>query len=154
MDKPIRPVKNLHTDASYVDQPENTTRFVLNGVDETNNGDRLFISVEESNEQKHLLPDGYIPLDEVNISNGDKIIFLVSLDEQFSEIGIIDREDNYTTIVNSPDLGFKITQQINSIYRLRRGCERTIYWVDPKVRYFNIDKPEQFKTNDEWDIDK
>src|SRR5690606_36830659 len=49
---------------------------------------------------------------------------------------------------------FKITQQINSKYRLRRGCERTIYWVDPKVRYFNIDKPEQFKTNGEWDVDK
>lgn len=153
-DKPNRPAKNLHTDSSYVDQPENTTRFVLNGVDETTRGDRGFIANEESNEQKHLLPTGYIPLEEVSISNKEKVIFSVSADESTSEIGIIDRNDTYTTIVNSTDLGFKVTQQINAIYRLRRGCERTLYWVDPKVRYFNLDKIEQFKTGGNWDADK
>ena len=144
--KENRPAKNLHTDSSYVDQPENTTRFVLNGIDETAEGDRMFIANEESNEATYQLPAGYIPLDEVNISNQEKVVFSVATDESASEIGIVDRDDNYTTVVNSPDLGFKVTQQINSIYRLRRGCERTIYWTDPKVRYFNLDKPDQFKT--------
>ena len=152
--KENRPAKNLHTDSSYVDQPENTTRFVLNGIDETAEGDRMFIANEESNEATYQLPAGYIPLDEVNISNQEKVVFSVATDESASEIGIVDRDDNYTTVVNSPDLGFKVTQQINSIYRLRRGCERTIYWTDPKVRYFNLDKPDQFKTGVDWDPDK
>ena len=52
----------------------------------------------------------------------------------------------------SPDkekLGFKVERQIQVTYRLRRGCERTIYFAgkDYPVRYFNFDKPEQFKKN-------
>lgn len=151
--KEQRPISNLHTDSSYVDQPENTTRFVLNGVDETIEGDRGFIANEESNEPKYEIPNGYIILEEVSVSNEETVIFSTSADESTSEIGIVDRSNNYTTLVNHP-LGFKVTQQIRAIYRLRRGCERTIYWVDPKVRYFNIDRPEQFKTNDEFDVDK
>lgn len=151
--KTERPVNNLHTDSSYVDQPENTTRFVLNGVDETLQGDRNFVTNEESNEQRYEITDGYIPLEEVSVSNEEIVIFSVASDESSSEIGIIDRNDNYKVLVNF-DLGFKITQQIRATYRLRRGCERTIYWTDPRVRYFNIDRPDQFKTNDIFDIDK
>ena len=136
--KEQRPINNLHTDSSYVDQPENTTRFVLNGVDETKEGDRGFIANEESNKATYKIPDNYIILEEVSVSNEETVIFSTSPDESLSEIGIVDRSNNYTTLVNYP-LGFKVTQQIRATYRLRRGCERTIYWVDPKVRYFNID---------------
>lgn len=151
--KEQRPINNLHTDSSYVDQPENTTRFVLNGVDETKEGDRGFIANEESNKATYKIPDNYIILEEVSVSNEETVVFSTSPDESLSEIGIVDRSDNYTTLVNYP-LGFKVTQQIRATYRLRRGCERTIYWVDPKVRYFNIDRPDQFKTGGEFDIDK
>lgn len=163
-DNVTRPEKNLHTDNSLVDQPKGTTRFVLNGVNETEQGDRNFVANEESNEICYSLPDGYIPLGTVYIGNGSTAILSVSSDETVSEIGIADNDCNYTTHVNdanSPDdqkLNFKIAHQIDATYRLRRGCENTIYFVDGdnnKPRYYNFDKPEQFQDNNgDWDANR
>jgi hypothetical protein len=156
--------KNLHTDNSLVDQPKGTTRFVLNGVNETEQGDRNFIANEESNEICYPIPDGYILLGKTYIGNGKTAILSVSSDEIDSEIGIADDDCNYVTHVNdanSPDnqkLNFKISHQIDVIYRLRRGCENTIYFVDGdnnKPRYYNFDKPEQFQDNNgDWDSNR
>ena len=136
--------KNLHIDNSLVNQPKGTTRFVLNGVTETNEGDFNFISNEESNEPCYELPDGHIPLGSIYIGNEETVIFSVKNDESISEIGIVDRNCNYTTLLQE-DFGFKVSIQISGIFRLRRGCERIIYWTDPRLRVFNIDKPDQFK---------
>lgn len=149
-----RPSNGLSTDASYIDQPKNTTRFVLNGVDETSEGDRGFIANEEANELCYPLTENYILLGDVYIGDGETLLFSVAPDESSSEIGIADRECNYTIIANA-DFGFKVTQQISATYRLRRGCEKTIYWVDPKPRYINLNKLEDYKNlAGDWDISK
>jgi hypothetical protein len=154
-----RASENLHTDNSFVDQPKGTTRFVLNGVNETKEGDRMFIANEEANEACYTLPEGYIPLGEEYIGDGETVILSVSPDETISEIGIADSDCNYTTIVNDVDsinkLGFKISNQIDITYRLRRGCEKTIYFVDGdnnKPRYFNFAQITDFQDNNGlWD---
>lgn len=151
MDNITNMSKGLHTDNSVLNQPKNTYRFALNTVNETELGDSTFRSNEESNEQCFQLPTGYIPIGDVYINDGETIIFSVKDDETLSEIGIADKDCNYTTIVNA-DLGFKVNCQIDAVYRLRRGCERVIYWVDPRLRVFNIDKPEDFKDSvGDWD---
>jgi hypothetical protein len=151
---PNRPSKGMQTDNSHVDQPKGTTRFVLNGINETNQGDRGFIANEESNEQCYQLPFGYIPLGDVYIGDGNILVFSVKDDETLSEIGIADRDCNYTTVVNH-NLGFRISQQIDAVFRLRRGCERSVYWVDPRLRTLNLDKLEEFKdSNGDWDPSK
>ena len=149
----------MSTDTSLVTQPEGTTRFVLNGVNETNEGDLGFIAVEESNEACYTLPAGYIPLGEVYIGSQETLIFLCSSSGN-SIIGIADRECNFTILVDDAEqdskLGFKVTQQIEATYRLRRGCERTIYWIDPRPRTLILEKLEEFKdtTTGEWDFTK
>ena len=151
-----RPSKGLHTDNSPQDQPKDTYRFALNAVNETELGDLFFNSNEESNEECAELPNGYIPIGKVYVGNGETVIFSVAGDGSSSEIGVRDSECNYTTHVNT-DLNFKVTHQIDSTFRLRRGCERTIYWVDGnnnKPRYYNLDKPDSFKTNGNWDANK
>ena len=148
--------KGLHTDNSPIEQPKDTYRFALNAVSETLSGDNTLLFNDESNVECFNLPDGYIPIGKVYIGNNQTVIFSVSQDEQFSEIGIADDKCNYTTHVNG-NLGFKIKYQIEAVYRLRKGCERTIYWVDGpnnKPRYFNFDKPESFKTGGNWDANK
>ena len=151
----------LHTDTSLVNQPTNTTRFVLNGVNETNEGDLSFISNEESNEPCISFKEGFIPIGKCYINNNETIIFLVSNDNLISEIGILKNNCNYETHVNDEDstnkLGFTVENQIQATYRLRRGCERTVYWTDnnQKPRYFNFDKVKDFQ--DEfgyWDSPK
>src|SRR5690606_22992470 len=58
------------------------------------------------------------------------------------------------SIVNA-DLGFKITKQIDAVYRLRRGCERVIYFTTPVPMIFNFDKTGDYKDDDgNWDPDK
>lgn len=140
----------LHQDNSFIEQPKDKLRFALNAISETNEGDQTFIANEESNELCFQLPDTYIPLGQVYIGNNETVIFSVKDDETASEIGIADADCNYTTIYNDESiaekLNFTLSNQIDATFRLRRGCERVIYWVDPKIRFFNIDRPELFKT--------
>jgi hypothetical protein len=145
--------KGLYTDSSYLNQPPETYTFALNAVNVTNRGDEGWLANEESNEQCYHLPTGYIPLGKVRISATEQIIFSTSLDEIHSEIALVDNNCNYTTLVNGI-LGFKINKQISASYRLRRGCERTLYFSTPTPMIYNIDAPLDFKTDGEWDINK
>ena len=69
----------LSTDTSLVAQPEGTTRFVLNGVNETPEGDLGFISIEESNRASYNLPEGFIPLGYLYVGNEEKLLFCLTI---------------------------------------------------------------------------
>ncbi len=146
----------LHTDASPINQPKGTQRFALNTVNETDKGDEFFRSNEESNEPCVAFPEGFIPIGKVYISSNETAVFLVSENNNISEIGILKNNCKYETHVNDEDsdqddkLNFKVEFQIQATYRLRRGCERTIYFTDNnnKPRYYNFDKPQDFKNDD------
>ena len=148
----------LSTDTSLVAQPEGTTRFVLNGVNETAEGDLGFISIEESNRASYNLPADFIPLGYLYVGNEEKLLFCCSSSGN-SLIALLDKGDNLTILVDdtlqASKLGFKITTQIEASYRLRRGCERTVYWIDPKPRFLIIEKLEEFKDEfGDWSIPK
>jgi hypothetical protein len=149
----------LNTDTSLVNQPQGTTRFVFTGVNETNEGNLDKISVEESNEICYVLPVGYIPLGKVYIGEENKLLFAANTSGD-SLILILDRENTVISTIDdsaqTEKLGFSISQQIDATFRLRRGCERTVYWIDPKPRSVVLDKLEDFKNplTGEWDISK
>ena len=145
--------KGLVTDSHYMDQPKGTTSFVLNGIHQTREGSKGRIVSEEGNELRYTITAGYIPLGKVYVGDGNTVLFSVKEDETLSEIGMLNDHNVYTVLVNH-DLGFRLDRPIKALYRLRRGCERVLYWVDPKLRTFNIDKPENHKTDDDWDNDK
>lgn len=154
----------LNTDSSLVNQPQGTTRFVFTGVNETKEGDYGFIANEESNEECYSIPtiEGvpYIPIGKVYIGDEKNLIFLTHPNGN-SIIAVLDKECALTIVVDDSDinqvekLGFKVTEQIDATFRLRRGCERVVYWVDPKPRIFIVDKPEEFQDpSGNWDISK
>ena len=154
----------LNTDVPLVNQPPGTTRFVMTGVDETKEGDLGTLSSEESNQECYDLRDGtnlaagYVPIGKVYIGNEDTLIFLANPNGDSAMI-VVDKECNVIVAVTDENqaekFGFKINQQIDATFRLRRGCERTVYWVDPKPRMFILDKEEEFKNSlGEWDISK
>jgi len=139
--------KGLHTDNSPQTQPNGTLRFALNCVDETEEGDMLFPTNMESNIGEGILPSGYAPIGKVYIGDGETVLFLVGPNGE-SEIGIYN--DTYTTILNDKNytskLNFKITHQIDAVYRLRRGCDKTLYWTDDinPVRQYIINRGEDY----------
>lgn len=147
----------LHSDNSLLGQPKNTYKFALNTVNETNEGDESFRSNEESNEACIAFPEDFIPIGKEYIGNNEVIVFLVRKDNAVSEIGILKDSCIYETHVNDEEseqedkLGFTVEHQIDAVYRLRRGCERTVYFTDnnQKPRYYNFDKPQNFKNSDD-----
>ena len=155
----------LNTDVPLGSQPPGTTRFVMTGVDETKEGDLGTLSSEESNQECYDLRDGtnlaagYIPVGKVYIGNEDTLIFLANPNGDSAMI-VVDKECNVTVAVTDENqtekFGFKVSQQIDATFRLRRGCERTVYWIDPKPRMFILDKEEEFKDplTGEWNISK
>lgn len=154
-----RPYKGLHTDSAPYDQPKESYRFALNAVNESELGDLNFIGNEESNELCVSLKPGFVPLGKVYIGNNETVIFSVSSDETVSEIGILKDNCTYEVHVNDANsteedkLNFKVTHQIEAIFRLRLGCKRTIYFTDDfnRPRYYDFDSPEQFQnTNGSW----
>ena len=148
----------LSLDTSLDSQPKGATRFVLNGVNETTEGDLGKRSNEESNEACYALPATFVPIGQVYIGDENTLLFLASPAGN-SIIGIADRDCNFNIVVNDTDqnnkLGFKISHQISATFRLRRGCERVVYWVDPKPRVFVVDREEKFKNAlGQWEISK
>lgn len=155
----------LNTDSSLVNQPEGTTRFVLTGVNETKEGDYGFIANEESNEEcydlaaNNVLGPGYVPIGKLYIGDENNAIFLAHPDGD-SAIIIVDKNCKVTVAFSDKNqtekMSFKITEQIDATFRLRRGCERIAYWIDPKPRMFIFDKEEEFKNpaTGDWDISK
>lgn len=151
-----KPFSGINQDNSPQNQPEGSYRFALNTIPESSEGDMEILGNEESNMECAEFPINYIPIGKVYMGDGETAIFLVSTNGERSEIGILDDMCVYETHVNAP-LGFKVTHQIDATYRLRRGCERTLYWVDGennKPRIYNFDKPEDFQNEGgEWDVD-
>lgn len=153
--------KGLHTDTSPIAQPEGTLRFALNAVDESEIGDNLFPGNAESNESTPGLKEGYIAIGKVYIGEGETAVFSVNPLTNISEIGIYSDKVGYRTYVPGNDstkdfgvndalstdkLNFSVNNQIDAIYRLRRGCDRTIYWTDNvnPVRTYIFNRPEDF----------
>lgn len=156
-----KPVKGLHTDYTPKDQPKDTYRFALNAVDETLEGDSSSLINDESNEICAELPTGYQIIGKCYISNDRTALFLCDETNRFGEIGILDSYCKYTTIVNDSAqidrLGFRIDNQIDATYRLRRGCEDVVYFVDGNNddRFFNFGQTDDFKDiGGDWDFDK
>jgi hypothetical protein len=157
MNNVSKPSFGINQDSSEINQPKGSYRFALNTQIESSSGDVATISNEQANFACTKIPQDYNIIGKVYLTKGENALFLVSKDESKSEIGILDNNDRYKTYVNA-DLGFRLNHQIDAIYRLRRGCGRTLYWVDgdnnPPMTY-NLDSPQDFKNSGgEWDISK
>jgi len=140
--------RTLHTDTDPVSQPKGTHRFALNAVNEARDGQQGFLSNERANYQVDQLPEGYYPIGDVYI--GDDTSAVIARNEILGReiIATINKDNKVTIHVDTAALGLSITKQCDVIFRLRRGFERVIYWVNGyhKPRLFNLDRPHNFYT--------
>jgi hypothetical protein len=90
------------------------------------------------------------------LTNTDDIIIFATDDQINHEIGLFDPNScEYTTIVNAPCLEFNTKYPVFSLFRIRNGCERTIYFTDRNNNYrvINLDTPTVYQDLETQDFD-
>lgn len=137
---------DIDTDPSQ--QKKGSRRYTLNTVELSS--DRLTnLSNEPSNVSVDKFPAGFIPCGDKYMSDGEVAVILVNPQTGYQEIGIIGKDDKYTTHVHTSVLGIPITHQCDIKFRIRRGNTRVIYWTNGfnNARTYNFDKPYDFYTS-------
>jgi len=138
----------LDTDTDPINQAEGTLRFGLNAVEETVDGQHYSKSNEPGNAICAERPAGYEIIGDRYIGDNASVVIMVNTEGTGEQIGLLDKSDNYTVLVDTQALGLSIKHQCMIVWRLRRGKERVIYWVDgnAKPRTYNLDRPYNFYT--------
>jgi hypothetical protein len=138
--------RKLNTDCNPVDQPEGTHRFALNAVSETRDGEHGHISNERANFLATVISSGFYPIGEKYIQDDMNFIITVNPTTGVEELGTLYKNDVYTVLVNTKVIGLSIKHQCEVEYRLRRGNERVVYWVDGggNAKTFNLDRVYNF----------
>jgi len=147
---PVVHSNGINKDRSF--QDSNDVTFALNAIRDNHEGGRQEYQSEPGNELSASLPTGYILLG--SIYGQDEEIYLLSTNNASSEIGLF-KQGRYQTLANL-NLGFSTEHPPTGEYRVRNGCERIIYWGDKHNPdyWFNVDKPNDFKTSGVFDANK
>lgn len=144
--------KGLVTDGSPEIQPEGTYRFALNAVNFGQEGELDFVSSELGNEIYTQFTPGYYPIGKTVLPNNEFVVFLANPTTSGSEIGFVNAKKVYSTLINADCLDFSITRQIQSTYKIVRGCERLILFAGegytPKA--INIDDLSTYGSAGSW----
>ena len=124
-------VGSIMTDTSPNNQPDNTTRFVLNGVYNSEEGDIGFISNEVGFSKLEDIPAGYNLVGNIPLLDGEVILFLAPIDPTSpSRIVRHNKNGNLEDIIVSTGLNFSTHKYIKGKWRLLNLCETVIYFVD------------------------
>ena len=136
-------------------QPQGTYSHALNLSDQSILRELGYSYFEASNEKEEYLGKNRVILGSVYMSDGE--VCLISTDGRGKdEIGIFNTKLRQYSKVAELDLGLKTTHQIEIIFRMRLGCEKTIYFTDNlnPLRYFNLSRPQLFKEGDVFAAEK
>ena len=129
--------KGLHTDNAPHNQPEGTYKYALNAVNETEEGNQGSVSNETGQNDLDLSlikTDKLQPIGQVYLNNNTHLIFAVI--SRFRSAIYLYKDKTLTKLVDDTKvskanrLNFNPSHQIDAVYRLRRGCERVIYFTD------------------------
>lgn len=138
-DTPNLPIIGLDLDTSPEKLSQGDYTFMLNGVDETSEGNKGSSHNELGNVLCYTLPSQYELVGHVYMGRGKVLVFSHSIELESSEIGLA-TDCEYTTLINDPCLNFSLDYTITGTHRIRRGCEDVVYWQDGNNpdRYLNV----------------
>lgn len=118
--------KGLNTDVNPLTQPEGTYRYSLNSIISVDNN--MTFGNESSNTLTSIIPYGYSVIGDIYIEDDSSVLFLCS--SNGSEIGILDKNHQYTTLMNCKELNFSKFNSVHGTYRAKINNVKNIYWVD------------------------
>lgn len=136
----------LVKDTSPLTQKEGTYTYALNAVLESTTGDYPFITNEIGNTQSIILPGTNPILLGKVLTDTETFICCVVDDTTSYIIEYFPRSNSFTTIIENVDLNFDSRYPVKMLFRIRKGCERTIYFTDNfnPYRVMDIDNLAQY----------
>jgi len=154
MSKVTKPSSGLNLDSGYENMPEGDYPFSLNAVIETREGNLGNISNEEGNSFFLVLPENFKIIGHLYIGGGETAVFLHNPTLSLDQIGVVYGNGDYQIFIEA-DFSFSLLHLIDSTFRLRRGCERVLYFTDGNspLRSINLDNLSKNKDAlGNWDI--
>ena len=145
--------KGLNKDVSPETQLEGTYRWALNAVSESEEGNIGFLTNEEGNYICGQIDPEWVIIGHIYIGEDEAVIFQAPKDTslssshfQWGRISRIKADCSIVNIITTNCLNFNVSHQIQATFRIRKGCEITIYWTDDynKVGSINIDALEDY----------
>ena len=166
-----KPVVGLNTDVSPLNQPKGTYRFALNAVNESSNGDKNTITTEEGTTTFDSLSinvnpayydeniKDFIIIGKIYIDDNEHAVFGITNHQTgnnssfVGKMGVKTGIDIFLYDADNSIFKFDIKHQITGEYRLRNGCEKTIYWVDGINDVKTINYSENYNSDlyNEWE---
>lgn len=139
-----KPIIGMNTDSHPLNSSDGTTRFVLNGVVESVEGDLGSISNEEGNTLKLEFPEGFRPIGWKHVLKG--YTYWVSVDDSDGVIISKQRGTTLTTIMYIVGLGMRIQNQVKVKYRVINGGDDLIYLTDgyTSIKAINLSRLEDY----------
>lgn len=134
--------KGLTNDVSPANTQIDNPTFVLNGVLDSIQGDKMAWQSEPGNSFCYKPEEGFRLIGEILGDDNEHFLFFTN--GITSIIGIL-KDCNFSVEVESKCLSFDA--MITGEFRIRNGCERVIYFRDSvnKDRSYNFDRPELFQ---------
>lgn len=131
--------ETLNKESAHIGYPNESPLFALNANVEGFRGNAFRYQTEQGNEMCFNLPEGYIPIGKIYIEDNTLAVF--STDNTNSEIGLV-KDCQYETLINAECLYFSTEYPVSGQSRIRKGCDRIIYWRDSynSDRWLNIDE--------------
>jgi hypothetical protein len=143
----------LVKDTSPLVQKDGTYPYALNAVLESTDGDFPFITNELGNALQVALP-GVNPILLGSVLTDTETFICTVVTSTSSIIGeYFPRTKTFTILISSPDLSFNSHYPIKMLFRIRKGCVRTIYFTDDlnPYRVMDVDNVLQYGTPFEAD---
>ncbi len=138
--------KGMNKDANPLFKPEGTYQFALNSLLGTKEGDDNTIANEEGNIACGDLPSGsYSVIGHVQLDDNRTVLFIT--DNLLSIVGIYNPDKcGFDNLIVSTCMNLRTDKQVDAIFRIVRGCERTVYFTDGYNPYknINIDRLEDY----------
>jgi len=144
MEKVVQLNKGINLNRSFEEQPEGTYRYAQNAVIEEDNG-QFSLTTERGKVLQYTFnfsdeeDSGYIVIGSQEVDDNNTVLFLTN-DVAGEDIIAIHNDDGVTVLLKE-NMGFNFNHKIDCVYRLRKGCDRTIYFTDGynPPRAINID---------------
>lgn len=125
------------TDVTERSQPQGTYRFALNSILQGREGKLGSLVSEEGNDLNVSVTSGHTIIGHVLTDTSDIILF--TTDDTTSEIGIFNPDTStYNVVLSGECLNFSTQYPVNALFRIRKGCERVIYFTDRNNLYRTV----------------